>query len=76
MTAADLEHHCRVVSPARSTLSAMAAGWTGDLGEFIPNDVSIVDAMLDLAGARSSDVLYDSGVATGECWSGPPSATG
>ena len=65
MTATDLEDHRRLVCPARSTPTVVAAGPTDDLGEFIPNDLSIVDAMLDFAGAGSSDVLYDLGCGDG-----------
>ncbi|MEO8257342.1 MAG: nucleotidyltransferase family protein [Acidobacteriota bacterium] len=64
-TAADLERYRRLVSPTPATPPAAAVDRAGDLGEFSPNDVAIIDAMLDLAGARSSDVLYDLGCGDG-----------
>jgi hypothetical protein len=64
MSLADLDDHRRMVSAAPLPAD-VEPQWSGDLGEFIPNDESIIDAMLDLAGARSSDVLYDLGCGDG-----------
>jgi SAM-dependent methyltransferase len=63
MSVADLDDHRRMVSaPLPAYIEPERSG---DLGEFIPNDESIIDAMLELAGARSSDVLYDLGCGDG-----------
>lgn len=63
MSLADLNDHRRMVSAA--PLADIEPEGSRDLGEFVPNDESIIDAMLDLAGARSSDVLYDLGCGDG-----------
>jgi SAM-dependent methyltransferase len=42
-------------------------GWQGveDLAPFVPTPMEVVDKMLDMAGVKSSDVLYDLGCGDG-----------